>query len=390
MVCGSYGSGKTGLSGPFTGGCRRGQTDGIDIVEFDLAYSNTDGFTKRTMIFLSFAMRSVGLAFSENYDVLFATTTPLTAGIPGIFARWLRRKPFVFEVRDLWPELPKAMGVIRNPLVLWTMSTLEWASYRSANRLIGLSPGIVDGIAKRGIARERIALIPNACDLDIFASHATRWRPKAVGRDDFMAVFTGTHGIANGLDAVLNAAGELQKRGREGIKIVLIGTGKLKPQLEERARKRGLFAQRGVPTAGRQNATQRPDGGQRYGPANTGQRPGLLLRHLAQQILRLHRLRPAGADQLSRLAGRNHYAAPMRLRRASRQSQRLRRRAGTCRRPPRRMQSDGRTRFHTAAGAKRIQPRRHGRAFCGLAGGGVILKYYHGFFSMHQSSFRRA
>ncbi|UGQ26243.1 hypothetical protein LRO55_18305 [Acinetobacter calcoaceticus] len=51
--------------------------------------------------------------------MFFATTTPLTAGIPGIFAKWLRRKPFVFEVRDLWPELPKAMGVIKNPIVLW-------------------------------------------------------------------------------------------------------------------------------------------------------------------------------------------------------------------------------------------------------------------------------
>ena len=138
MVCGSYGLGETGLSAPFAKDVRRGNVDGIDIVEFDLAYSNADGFVKRAMTFVKFALRSVKLALTERYDVVFATTTPLTAGIPGIFARWLRGKPFVFEVRDLWPELPKAMGVIRTPLVLGAMSALEWASYRSAHRVVGL------------------------------------------------------------------------------------------------------------------------------------------------------------------------------------------------------------------------------------------------------------
>ncbi|MFB4371185.1 MULTISPECIES: glycosyltransferase family 4 protein [unclassified Pseudomonas] len=234
MVCGSYGGGDTGLVQPFVGGRRRGDVDGIDIIEFDLAYSNSDGFLKRAMIFVAFALRSVGLALTERYDLVFATTTPLTAGIPGIFARWLRGKTFIFEVRDLWPELPKAMGVIRNPLVLWAMSILEWVSYRSAHRLIGLSPGIVDGIAKRGVARDRIALIPNGCDLGIFAADVEPWRPEQVKASDLLAVFAGTHGVANGLGAVLDAAAELKKRGRDDIKLLLIGSGKLKPALQAR------------------------------------------------------------------------------------------------------------------------------------------------------------
>src|SRR5690606_20654079 len=117
-----------------------------------LPYSNNHGFLRRTITFLTFALRSIGLALREQYDVIFATSTPLTAGIPGIVARWLRGKPFVFEVRDLWPELPREMGVIRNPLVLTAMSLLEWLTYHSAHRLIGLAPGIVDGIIRRGIA----------------------------------------------------------------------------------------------------------------------------------------------------------------------------------------------------------------------------------------------
>jgi glycosyltransferase involved in cell wall biosynthesis len=240
MVCGSYGGGETGLVQPFHRGCRRGTVDGIDVIEFDLKYSNSDGLVRRAFTFLKFALRSVALVFTERYDLVFATTTPLTAGIPGIFARWVRGKPFVFEVRDLWPELPRAMGVIRNPLVLAAMSLLEWASYRSAQRLIGLSPGIVEGIVRRGVSRERVALVPNGCDLDIFAAQAAPWRPAGVAPDDLLAVFAGTHGVANGLDAVLDAAAELRRRGRTDIKLLLIGQGALKPALQARARKEGL------------------------------------------------------------------------------------------------------------------------------------------------------
>lgn len=240
MVCGSYGGGETGIKQPFVKGKRRGTVDGIDIIEFDLAYSNSDGFIKRASTFVKFALRSIGLVFSEKYDLVFASSTPLTAGISGIFARWLRRKPFVFEVRDLWPELPRAMGVINNPLVLSAMSFLEWASYRSAHRCIGLSPGIVEGIASRCVPKTRIELIPNGCDLTIFASEQTPWRPDGVQPDDLMAVFAGTHGMANGLGAVLDAAAELKARNRNDIKLVLVGQGKLKAKLVERASNEGL------------------------------------------------------------------------------------------------------------------------------------------------------
>ncbi|WP_299452780.1 glycosyltransferase family 4 protein [uncultured Pigmentiphaga sp.] len=241
MVCGSYKGGTTGLTGPFVQGKRRGTIQpGFEVVEFDLSYGNADGFLKRTLTFLRFALHSIKLALSENYDLVFATTTPLTAGIPGIFARWLRRKPFVFEVRDLWPELPRAMGVIRNPFILWAMSMLEWLSYKSAHRLIGLSPGIVDGIARRGIPRAKITLIPNGCDIDIFHGSSAPWRPACILNTDLLALFAGTHGKANGLNAVLDAAVELQKRGRTDIKILLVGQGALKDSLVEKAKNMDL------------------------------------------------------------------------------------------------------------------------------------------------------
>ncbi len=241
MVCGSYGVGHTGIHGPFVSGRREGMVEGLKVIEFDLSYSNSDGFLTRSKTFAKFALGSIGIAMRHRYDLLFATTTPLTAGIPGIFARWLRRKPFVFEVRDLWPELPRAMGLITNPVVLALMSVLEWVSYRSAQRLVGLSPGICQGIRKRGVAENRIVMVPNGCDFSIFDDKAVApWRPEGVAEGDLMAVFTGTHGLANGLDAALNAAAVLQKRGRNDIKLVLVGDGKLKPQLKARAEAEGL------------------------------------------------------------------------------------------------------------------------------------------------------
>lgn len=241
IVCGSFIGGNTGLTGSFSKGVRRGIAHGIDVIEFDLTYSNHDDFFKRGLTFLKFAWRSVKIALSEKYDIVFASTTPLTASIPGIAARWIRSKKFIFEVRDLWPELPRAMGVIKNPVVLWSMGVLELVSYKSAHLLIGLSPGIVDGIKHRGIAPNKIKMIPNGCDIDIFAASTENWRPKGVSDTDLMAVFAGTHGIANGLDALLDAAVELKLRGREDIKLVLIGSGKQKAALQARATSEGLF-----------------------------------------------------------------------------------------------------------------------------------------------------
>jgi glycosyltransferase involved in cell wall biosynthesis len=240
MVCGSYEGGVTGLSGPFSKGQRAGVVEGINVIELELPYSNTLGFARRSAVFAKFALRSARIALTQQYDVLFATSTPLTAGIPGILARIFRGKPFVFEVRDLWPELPRAMGVIKNPAMLAAISFLEWASYKAAARHIALSVGIADGIARRGIDPSQIATIPNGCDLDVFSTAVSPWRPNGVGPGDLLAVFAGTHGIANGLDAVVDAAAELQRRCRDDIKIVLIGEGRLKPRLVARAKDEGL------------------------------------------------------------------------------------------------------------------------------------------------------
>lgn len=240
VVCGSFVGSSTGLKGNFIKGRRSGFVQGIEVIEFDLAYSNSDGFLLRIWTFLKHVFYSSIIVFTHKYDLVFATSTPLTAGIPGIFAKIFRKKPFVFEVRDLWPELPKAMGVITNPFIIFLMSFLEWISYHSADHLVALSPGIAKGIKKRGIKSENITLIPNGCDIEIFEDTSKSWRPAEIDDRDFLAIYTGTHGVANGLNSVLDAAVELKGRGRKDIKILLIGNGKLKPSLMDQVNKEDI------------------------------------------------------------------------------------------------------------------------------------------------------
>lgn len=241
MVCCSRSNAKTGLTGPYRGGQRSGNVDGIDVIEFNLAYSSHDSLPKRSLTFMRYAMRSTAVALGGDYDLVFATSTPLTVGIPGILANRLRRRKLIFEVRDLWPELPREMGVVTNPLVLKAMDVLEWLSYHSSVKCIGLSPGIVEGIKRRGVAAEKIAMIPNGCDLEIFTPRTgPRQRPQGFAKNDFIGVFAGAHGMANGLDAVLDAAAELKSRQREDIKFLMVGSGQLKSSLVQRAQKEEL------------------------------------------------------------------------------------------------------------------------------------------------------
>src|SRR5690625_5861181 len=148
MVCGTYRD--LNLAVDESQKLRRSVIDGIDVIQIPVKYSNNLSIFQRSIAFLKFAYTGIRIALKEDYDLLFATSTPLTAGIPGIFAKWFRRNPFqfVFEVRDLLSYLTKALGM-KNPFLLWGMSVLEKTTYRKSDACIGLSPGICEGIRRR-------------------------------------------------------------------------------------------------------------------------------------------------------------------------------------------------------------------------------------------------
>lgn len=214
----------------------RGMVDGIDVIAIKASDPLKTSLIKRAKSFIGFSWQCVKIAMKEDYDVIFATSTPLTIGIPGVIAKLFRRKKFIFEVRDLWPELPKALGVT-NPFWIWGMSVVEWMSYHAATGCIGLSPGICEGIKRRSQKNKPIVMVPNGCDLDIFKpSLKTALSLEGIEENDKVAIFTGSHGIANGLDAVLDAAKILLVKGRRDIKFAFIGFGIMKEALKERVK----------------------------------------------------------------------------------------------------------------------------------------------------------
>lgn len=226
-------------------GVYRGEIDGIDVVQISLPFSNNDGKLIRAKVFLKYAFKSLFFAFHEDYDLAFATSTPLTSGIPGLAAKWFRKKKFVFEVRDFWPDstitLFQAVGKKYPWYLKVGLSFLGNLCYRAADACIGLAPGICDAIKAHSQKGKRVELIPNGCDLELMKpGRREDLHLDGVLSSDTVAIFTGAHGVANGLDAVLDAARVLKERNRNDIKLVFIGQGMRKKALMDRAEVEGL------------------------------------------------------------------------------------------------------------------------------------------------------
>ncbi len=241
MICGAFELGDTGSSSTNVERVTESNVDGIRVLRVNEPYANKMGFARRVMAFGRFARAAEKLVSRLDADLVFATSTPLTVGLPGKKGSRRLGVPFVFEVRDLWPELAIAMGVVRNPLLKWYLRRMERRIYFAAKHIIALAPGIAEGIARTGYPADRITMIPNSCDLDLFRlSNEPLIDERFGNHDDFRLVFTGAHGRANGLDAVLDAAAVLKRRGVTGVRFVFIGEGGHRERLIERSRREGL------------------------------------------------------------------------------------------------------------------------------------------------------
>jgi glycosyltransferase involved in cell wall biosynthesis len=221
--------------------------DGIRVVEArggygDYVRATGVGYGQRLLAFGRFAVAATVAALrGPRPDVVFATSPPLTMALPAIVAARRWRAPLVFEVRDLWPEAPIQMGALRSP---WAQRAARWverAVYRSATEIVALSPGMRDGIVATGVEPARVALIPNASDLDLFSPNLDPGDLRerlGLGADDFVCAYFGTMGEANDLTQVVEAAALLAER--KGVAFVLQGDGKRRAALEADVRRRGL------------------------------------------------------------------------------------------------------------------------------------------------------
>jgi glycosyltransferase involved in cell wall biosynthesis len=221
----------------------REQVDGIDVLYLNIPYANRYATPVRLASFAAFTVAaSVAGALERRPDVVFASSTPLTIGIAGLATARAKRAPFVFEIRDLWPAVPVALGALKAKPAIGTAEWLERRLYEGAERIVVLSEGSREELRRRGIPDEKLVLIPNAADLDVFkpgvVDEQFRARHGLEGR--FLALYAGAMGRANGLDQLVDAAAALRRWGDSRVTIVALGDGGERPRLEERARELGL------------------------------------------------------------------------------------------------------------------------------------------------------
>lgn len=239
LACGRYEGAVSGLDGAFRNGRREGLVAGVRVIEFDIPCGNVMPLRTRAGAFLRYAARASALALRGRFDLVVASSTPLTVALPALAARAARATPFVFEIRDPWPELPRALGGVPRP-ALAAMDQLANAACRRAAAVVALSDGMAETARVRGADPARVHVVPNGCDLHLFGSHVAPWRPEAAAPWECLAVYAGAHGRANGLDALLDAAAVLRARGETRLRILLVGEGSEKRALLARALEQGL------------------------------------------------------------------------------------------------------------------------------------------------------
>ena len=217
--------------------------DGYRVLRSWLYATPNEGVARRTLNHVSFMVSGflTGAVKLERPDVIVATSPTFFC----VFAAWALgvrfRAPFVFEVRDLWPEIFVQLGVLKNRQLIRLLEAAELWLYRRAARVVTVTRGFAENIAARGIAAEKIVVIPNGADLERFRPGPRSETVRAAlgaGDADFLVLYIGAHGISHALERVLEVAEKL--RARPGIRFALVGDGARKAVLVRLAEEKGL------------------------------------------------------------------------------------------------------------------------------------------------------
>jgi glycosyltransferase involved in cell wall biosynthesis len=215
---------------------------GIVVHWLPVPYDNAMTHRRRLWVFIEFVGRAAVVAGRLRHDLVFATSTPLTVAIPGAYAALRRGVPMVLEVRDVWPEVPIALGALRSPVSRWAARRLEAWAYHRAAHVIALSPGMADSIRRR-FADVAVTVVPNSSDRTLFADadraglslrRATPWL-----EDRPLVLYAGALGLVNGVEYLVRIAARLADTDPD-VRIVIVGDGRMRDAV------RGLAAELGV------------------------------------------------------------------------------------------------------------------------------------------------
>ncbi|MCX5724485.1 MAG: glycosyltransferase family 4 protein [Nitrospirae bacterium] len=218
--------------------------DNIRVIRVWTYITGNEGFVKRTLDYLSYMVASVLAApWVKDVDLVIGTSPQFFTACAAYVVSRCKGIPFVFELRDLWPESIKAVGAMKHAGTLRLLERMELFLYRKAAAIVSLTNSFKRNLVARHIPEGRIVVVTNGADLERFGARTKD--AELVRRfhleGKFVAGYIGTHGMAHALETILDAADKL--RGLEDghrYRIILLGDGARKQALVERARSLGL------------------------------------------------------------------------------------------------------------------------------------------------------
>lgn len=225
-------------------GAYRTEEAGIHVHWLPVPYSNMLSTYGRIRAFFQFAWGASRRAAALEGDLIFATSTPLTIALPAVYAAKRKNIPMVFEVRDLWPELPIAMGTLKGWPLIVAARWLERFAYHNAAQIVALSPGMKAGVVGAGYPEERVSVIPNSADLDLFsvpASKGAEFRAAHAWLGERpLVLYAGTLGAINGVGYLARLAAALKERAPE-VRFLVVGNGPEEAKIRDLARELGVL-----------------------------------------------------------------------------------------------------------------------------------------------------
>ncbi|HMP73242.1 MAG TPA: glycosyltransferase family 4 protein [Kiritimatiellia bacterium] len=218
--------------------------EGIHLHQLVNPYDQSMSYAARIRSFLRYALQSMRRATSLRGDLIYATSTPLTVAIPALYASKRNRIPMIFEVRDLWPEGPIAVGALRNPLAIRAARWLERKAYFGAANVVALSPDMVKGVKATGYPEDRILLIPNGSDTGLFrvppSSGEAFLREHPHLAEGPLLVYCGSLGVLNGIDYLIQLAAHMSQID-PSVRFLVVGYGRDEENLVTEALKLGIY-----------------------------------------------------------------------------------------------------------------------------------------------------
>lgn len=207
--------------------------DGIIVKIINIKINNKQPLFLRLITFFSYAFISIWYSLTIKADVVIASSGPITVGLPGLFAKYFRSIPLVFEVRDLWPDGAIDLGIIRNKFLKKIAYWFEYKCYKNSSLIVSLSPGIKDFIINK-YNLPNVISVTNSANIELF--NTKQCQPNNLFPIKKYAIYTGNIGEVNNSKLLLDISVELCKLGRSDLKIVLIGDGPMRNELVLKAR----------------------------------------------------------------------------------------------------------------------------------------------------------